>query len=174
MQHPIYSQPFYEAYITSISTLHQISGMRLILSRIWVKGVTKILAQKIERKMPLWTPRHKQEDNSEMDLKKMVYEGRDWIHLPLDRNQWQALANTSYIRFLEGRKFCKQLLVSQDRFCSLQFVTLDINTVLLDEYIQKKELAHQINLVPYLFQLVKISCTPDRRIEVWIFVSQLC
>jgi hypothetical protein len=28
-----------------------------------------------------------------MDLKAILYDGVDWIHLPQDRNQWWALLN---------------------------------------------------------------------------------
>jgi hypothetical protein len=34
------------------------------------------------------------EDNIGMDLREMVWEGVNWIHLAQDRDQWWALVNT--------------------------------------------------------------------------------
>jgi hypothetical protein len=48
----------------------------------------KILVGKSERKRPFRRPSHSLEDNIEMDLKEIVYEGVDWIHLPVFRDQW--------------------------------------------------------------------------------------
>jgi hypothetical protein len=36
----------------------------------------------------------KGENNIKMDLRKIGFEGADWIHVAHNRGQWQALANT--------------------------------------------------------------------------------
>jgi len=36
-------------------------------------------------------PRHRWEDNIKMELREMRWEGVDWIHLSLDRDQLQAV-----------------------------------------------------------------------------------
>jgi hypothetical protein len=33
-------------------------------------------------------------DNIEMDLREIGWDGRDWIELAQDRDQWRALVNT--------------------------------------------------------------------------------
>jgi hypothetical protein len=42
----------------------------------------------------LWRRRFRLEDNINMDLKGIWYEGVDWIHLAQDREKWLALMNT--------------------------------------------------------------------------------
>ncbi|KAJ4440896.1 hypothetical protein ANN_10743 [Periplaneta americana] len=41
-------------------------------------------------KRPLGRPRRRWEDNIKMDLREVGYDGRDWINLGQDRDQWQA------------------------------------------------------------------------------------
>jgi hypothetical protein len=53
--------------------------------------------QKPEGKRSLGTRRHKWKGNVRIDLKEMVWEGVDWIHLAEDQDQWQALVNTVMI-----------------------------------------------------------------------------
>jgi hypothetical protein len=45
-------------------------------------------------KRPLKISRFGWENNIEMDLKQVVYEGVDWILLAQNRNNWRALVNT--------------------------------------------------------------------------------
>jgi hypothetical protein len=52
------------------------------------------LFRKPEGKRPLQRPRCKWEDNITMVLRETGLGGVDWVHLALDRNQWQALVNT--------------------------------------------------------------------------------
>jgi hypothetical protein len=47
------------------------------------------LVGKSERKIPLGRPRHRCEDNIRMDLRKIGWEGVDWMH----QAQWQTLVN---------------------------------------------------------------------------------
>jgi hypothetical protein len=41
---------------------------------------------KPEGKRPFVRPRHRWEDNMRMDLKKIGWEGVDWVHLAQDRD----------------------------------------------------------------------------------------
>jgi hypothetical protein len=43
---------------------------------------------------PLGRPRHRWVDNIKMDLREIGWDGRDWIKLAQDRDQWRALVNT--------------------------------------------------------------------------------
>jgi hypothetical protein len=45
-------------------------------------------------KRPLGRPRRRWVDNIEMDLGEIGWDGRDWIELVQDRDQWRALVNT--------------------------------------------------------------------------------
>jgi hypothetical protein len=49
--------------------------------------------EKAQGKRPLGRPRHRQEDNINMDLQKMGCEGMEWIELAHNRDRWQALVN---------------------------------------------------------------------------------
>jgi hypothetical protein len=46
-----------------------------------------ILVGKPEVKRPLRRPRHRWEDNIRMNLRKIGWEGMDWVYLPQDRDQ---------------------------------------------------------------------------------------
>jgi hypothetical protein len=56
------------------------------------RDVYRDLVGKAEGKRPLGRPRHRWEDNIEMDLQKVGFEG-NWIELAQDRDMWQALVN---------------------------------------------------------------------------------
>jgi hypothetical protein len=43
----------------------------------------------------LGRPRHRGEDNIIMGVRKIEWEGVDWIHLVQDRDQWRAVVNTA-------------------------------------------------------------------------------
>ncbi|KAJ4432547.1 hypothetical protein ANN_21170 [Periplaneta americana] len=49
----------------------------------------RVLVARSEGKRPLGRPRRRWEDNK-MDLREMGYDGRDWINLAQDRDQWRA------------------------------------------------------------------------------------
>jgi hypothetical protein len=46
-----------------------------------------------EGKRPLGRPRRRWVDNIKMDLREIGWDGRDWINLAQDRDQWRALVN---------------------------------------------------------------------------------
>jgi hypothetical protein len=48
---------------------------------------------KPEGKRPLGRPRCRLVDNIKMDLGEIGWDGRDWIELAQDRDQWRALVN---------------------------------------------------------------------------------
>jgi hypothetical protein len=52
------------------------------------------LAGKPEGKKPLGRPRRRWVDNIKMDLRDIGWDGRDWIELAQDRDQWRDLVNT--------------------------------------------------------------------------------
>jgi hypothetical protein len=52
-----------------------------------------ILVGKPERERTSVSPRRRWEDNIRMDLKKIWWDGVDWISLCQDRDQWRALVN---------------------------------------------------------------------------------
>ena len=49
---------------------------------------------KTEGKRPPGRPRHRGQDNIEMDRHEVGCEGMDWVDLAQDRDRWQALVNT--------------------------------------------------------------------------------
>jgi hypothetical protein len=52
------------------------------------------LVGKPEGKRPLGSPTHRWVDNIKMDLREIGWDGRDWIELAQDGDQWRALVNT--------------------------------------------------------------------------------
>jgi hypothetical protein len=46
------------------------------------------------RKSPLGRPRRRWVDNIKIDVRKIGWDGMDWINLAQDRDQWRALVNT--------------------------------------------------------------------------------
>jgi hypothetical protein len=55
----------------------------------------KMLVGKPEGKRPLGIPKRRWEDNIKMNLKEIVLERVDWIHLAQARDRWPALVNTA-------------------------------------------------------------------------------
>jgi hypothetical protein len=58
------------------------------------KNAYRILVGKPEGKRPLGRPRRRLVDNIKMDLGEIGWDGRNWIELAQDRDQWKALVNT--------------------------------------------------------------------------------
>jgi hypothetical protein len=57
------------------------------------RGVCRFLVGKPEGRRPLGRPRHRWEDNIEMDIQEVGCGGMDWIELAQDREGWRALVN---------------------------------------------------------------------------------
>jgi len=51
-----------------------------------MRNAYKILVGKPEGKRPLGRPRPRWKDNIRMDVRKMGWEGVDWLHLAQDRD----------------------------------------------------------------------------------------
>ena len=52
-----------------------------------------ILVRKPEGKRPLGRPRHRWDDDINMDLQEVGCGGMDWIDLAQDKDRWRALVN---------------------------------------------------------------------------------
>jgi hypothetical protein len=58
------------------------------------RNAYRILVGKPEGKRPLGRQRRRWVDNIHMDLGEIGGDGRDWIELTQDRDQWRTLVNT--------------------------------------------------------------------------------
>jgi hypothetical protein len=58
------------------------------------RNAYRILVGKPEGKRPLGKPRRKWVGDIKMDLREIGWDGRNWIELSQDRDQWTALVNT--------------------------------------------------------------------------------
>ena len=58
------------------------------------RGVHMVLVAKPEGKRPLGRPRHRWEDNIQMDLQEIGGGYGDWMELAQDRDRWRALVST--------------------------------------------------------------------------------
>ncbi|KAJ4446958.1 hypothetical protein ANN_13660 [Periplaneta americana] len=54
------------------------------------RNAYRVLVGRPEGKRPLGRPRRRWENNIKMDLREVGYDGRDWINLAQDRDQWRA------------------------------------------------------------------------------------
>ncbi|KAJ4430807.1 hypothetical protein ANN_19398 [Periplaneta americana] len=54
------------------------------------RNAYRVLVVRPEGKRPLGRPRRRWEDNIKMDLREVGYDGRHWINLSQDRDQWRA------------------------------------------------------------------------------------
>jgi hypothetical protein len=57
------------------------------------RNAYRILVGKPEGKRPLGRQRRRWLDNIKMDLGEIGWDGRDWIELAQDMDQWRALVN---------------------------------------------------------------------------------
>jgi hypothetical protein len=60
-----------------------------------IRNAYNILVGKPEGGRPLGRPRHRWEDSIRMDLREILWEDVDWIHLAQDRDQCWAPVNTA-------------------------------------------------------------------------------
>jgi hypothetical protein len=64
------------------------------VAQMWEgRDVYRILVGKSEGKSPLGRPRHRWEDNINMDVQEVGCGGMDWIELAQNRDRWRALVN---------------------------------------------------------------------------------
>ncbi|KAJ4438227.1 hypothetical protein ANN_14166 [Periplaneta americana] len=67
------------------------------------RNAYRVLVGRPEGKRPLGRPRRRWEDNIKMDLREVGYDGRDWINLAQDRDQWRAYVRAAMnLRVLSG------------------------------------------------------------------------
>jgi hypothetical protein len=59
------------------------------------RNVHRILVGNPQGKRPLGRPRHRWVDNIIMGLRKIGWDGMDWIDLAEDRDQWRTLVNAA-------------------------------------------------------------------------------
>jgi hypothetical protein len=89
------------------------------------RGVCRVLVGEPEGKRPLGRPRRRWEDKIRMDLQEVG--DIDWISLAQDRKRWRAYVNA--VMNLpaplneEISRLSKYLLVSQERLCSMDYVS---------------------------------------------------
>jgi hypothetical protein len=57
------------------------------------RNVYMILVGKPEGKGPVGRPRRRWVDNIKLDLRKIGWDGVNWIDMDQDRDQWRALVN---------------------------------------------------------------------------------
>jgi hypothetical protein len=55
------------------------------------RDVYRVWLGKPEGKRPLGIPRHRWEDNINLDLQEIGCGGKDWIELAQDRDSWRVL-----------------------------------------------------------------------------------
>ncbi|KAJ4448560.1 hypothetical protein ANN_10578 [Periplaneta americana] len=83
------------ALYTSPDIIRTIKSRRLIwaghIARMGEsRNAYRVLVGRPDGKRPLGRPRRRWEDNIKMDLREVGYDGRDWINLAQDRDQWRA------------------------------------------------------------------------------------
>jgi hypothetical protein len=59
------------------------------------RNVCRIWVAKPEGKRPLGRQRRRWADNIKRDLRKIGWDGMDWIDVAQDKDQWKALVNTA-------------------------------------------------------------------------------
>jgi hypothetical protein len=57
------------------------------------RNVYRILVGNSEGKRPLGRPRCRWVDDIKMDLREIGWDGRDWLDLAQDREQWRTLVS---------------------------------------------------------------------------------
>jgi hypothetical protein len=65
-----------------------------LLGEKGMRNAYKNLAKNPEENKPIWRKRSRWENNFKMDLKEIMCEDVDLIHLVQDTDQWLNLANT--------------------------------------------------------------------------------
>jgi hypothetical protein len=62
--------------------------------------IRRILVGKPEGKRLLGRPKRRWVDSIKIDLREIGWDGKDWIDLAQDRDQWSALVNTVMSRWV--------------------------------------------------------------------------
>jgi hypothetical protein len=56
-----------------------------------MRAAYRTLLGLLEGKRPLRRPRHRGEDNINMDVLEVVWRGMDWVDLAKDKDRWRAV-----------------------------------------------------------------------------------
>ncbi|KAJ4446832.1 hypothetical protein ANN_13530 [Periplaneta americana] len=101
------------------------------------RNAYRVLLGRQEEKRPLGRPRRRWEDNIKMDLREVGYDGRDWINLAQDRDQWRA-----YVRAAVNLR---------GRWCDIIVINAHAPTEEKDDHIKDsfyEELEHTFDQLP--------------------------
>ncbi|KAJ4446810.1 hypothetical protein ANN_13508 [Periplaneta americana] len=84
------------------------------------RNAYRVLVGRPEGKRPLGRPRRRWEDNIKVDLREVGYDGRDWINLAQDRDQWRTYVRAAMnLRCVElehvRRQYLPPSMLSQNR-----------------------------------------------------------
>ncbi|KAJ4443490.1 hypothetical protein ANN_05162 [Periplaneta americana] len=97
--HALYSSPDIIRNIKSRRLRWAGYVARMVESR----NAYRVLVGRPEGKRPLGRPRRRWEDNIKMALREVGYDGRDWINLAQDRDQWRAYVRAAMnLRWIPG------------------------------------------------------------------------
>jgi hypothetical protein len=88
--HGLYSSPSFIRVIKA----RRMRWVGHVACMVEVRRAYNILVRKPEGRRPQGRPRHRWEDNINMDLREIGFGDVDWIHWAQDRDKWQALVNT--------------------------------------------------------------------------------
>ncbi|KAJ4450284.1 hypothetical protein ANN_01704 [Periplaneta americana] len=108
------------------------------------RNAYRVLVGRPAGKIPLGRPRSRWEDNIKMDLREVGYDGRDWINLALDRDQWRAYCVEFLAFWLDVQYHITAITKSQNISTYAEHITnanhtyRDINTDLEILHIQPK------------------------------------
>ncbi|KAJ4432459.1 hypothetical protein ANN_21078 [Periplaneta americana] len=83
------------------------------------RNAYRVLVGRPEGKKPLGRLRRSWEDNIKMDLREVGYDGRDWINLAQDRDQWRQMSRLEFRPTSHGRYTARpKVKISEDGTCS--------------------------------------------------------
>ncbi|KAJ4438366.1 hypothetical protein ANN_14308 [Periplaneta americana] len=99
------------------------------------RNAYRVLVGRPEGKRPFGMPRRRWEDNIKMDLKEVGYDGRDWIDLAQDRDQWRA-----YVRAVMNlrTKSARSLIMDEENPTCINFEHPSSKRIQRDWTLQKE------------------------------------
>ncbi|KAJ4444184.1 hypothetical protein ANN_05974 [Periplaneta americana] len=79
-----------ERYLSAVNPVRRLRWAGHVARMGESRNAYRVLVGRPEGKRPLGRPRRRWEDNIKMDLREVGYDGRYWINLAQDRDQWRA------------------------------------------------------------------------------------